>query len=468
MAIQSTSGLLGLGGVLTQSLFQSLFTSSLRTFVQAQTQLLQTPSNPLRTSTDSSLRSRISALTAVSNVASLTKADFDIADSSLESVSGVLSSLTTLATSAISADAATRTSLQSQADSLVAQIKGELAQTRNDDPDLTIPVQLGTAGATNVVSSVDISSLDRTIDSSGVSFSLDVSDTGSRAFLNNVITTGGNLDAGSEFTISGAKGSVTLEFTASTSVADVVAEINENSASTGVIASVDGNNIDFNSSEFGSAAFATITQVSDPGGQIADATDTGSDAVATLTETVSGSVLNLTATGRKFSFTLENVTGSIQLITDTTTLGGSVDPAAAQFTVRDGGKALLGSDGSILSRVGIPAFDFGTLGRSLGGLDTLDLENDPGGALAIIAQAQTDITTSRTLTSFAADTFLGSQITSLSDQIGAANTALTDIDTVSNALAVFEQVAAESRLNISLAILSQLSGLYPLSASSLV
>jgi len=94
--------------------------------------------------------------------------------------------------------------------------------------------------------------------------------------------------------------------------------------------------------------------------------------------------------------------------------------------------------------------------------------NNPGNALKIIQQAQTDIAESQVIADFASSAFLGPRITANSDLIGAHNNSLDNMTTLLDALSMYERVRAESRLTSSLAIISQLSSLFPASSLGLL
>jgi|GEM_PF-2688364 len=477
MALQGSGGL---GGVLSQFFFQSLFTQSLRSFVSAQIELNTEPFNPGRFFAESGIKSRLANLGAVSNVDSQVKAELDVAATTLSSVSTQLSELATLATSALGSSTSQRQELQASALALSGAIQSSLATAISSDPNLRVPVTITPgAGSQGVIANVNVSSLTANIGAEGLDFSFRIDNgenRGERATIDDAIQTTGGVLTGAgdvvQFTLSGSLGSVDFTFNTGDSVSTVIEAINNAQSSTGITAEegTTSDDITFNSVEYGSSAVTNFTILQNDAGAGVTFSGTTSDTGANVSGElyVDGTPVTIDSDGRTISFDYQGVKGEIQLYTESLADG---DPGAnleVDFTVYNGGKALIGSNGELFQRVGLSAFDFGSLGRSAGGLGSIDLVNDPGEAIRIIAAAQEDLATSEVRADFASNSFLGPRLTANADQIGALNEALDELSSVSEAIGLFDRVRAESRASTSLSLISQLSGLFPASAVGLL
>lgn len=465
MGLQSSSAL---GGIIAQNFFQRLFLNSLHTYVKAQSQLRTREFVPGRFLTESALRTQINTLNAIANVDTQTKAEIDVASSVLQGVSSQLNELAQLATSAIGATAGERAQLHASAQTLLSSISGSLASAKKADPHLsfgvqvTSPVAIGTVNVTRSANDIAAAGLAFT-----VAFNANGAGSQARKNTNELVIAGGTLASDLQFTLAGPDGSVDFSFTAGTSSTTITNTINDNTASTGIEAVLNGTEIELNTVKFGTSQFISITEISDAGGALnAGATVNGTNANGTIT--VNGVSSTFVGDGRTITFDAGGVSGTIELQTNTTILANAATPANEVFTVRQGGKALVGQNGELLARIGLPAFDFGSLGRAKGGLGLIDLVNDPGGALAIIQEAQADIAKSQVVADFASNAFLGPRITANADLIGSNNDALDNMTSLLDALSLFERVRAESKVSSSLAIISQLSGLFPASSLGLL
>lgn len=465
MALQQTAGL---SFILQTGFLRNLLTQTAQTFRTAERTLNTERFNAARFNLNAALDRRIANATATSSVDQLIKSRLDIATESLNGVKSNLTNLASLAALAVAeADPVQRSVYQSQAEAIVQEIASSLSTAVSDDPNLINRVAL----SGDTIRSVRITSVDEDIESDGLTFTVALTETGTRELRNQALSTdssgtAGIFDADTQILISGPNGSATVSIFSGESIGDAIAKVNAVSDATGVEAVVDADTdkADLRTIDATDEAF-TISLVSGSSAEVSEGTSTGGvNAEGTIT-TEDGEVVTFEGTGRSINFTAGGVSGVIDLITDFTVLTEAATPTTT-FTVHAGGQPILGADGTLLARQSIGAFDFSTLGVDEGGLDQIDLENDPSAALEIIAAAQDDVDTGITQLEYLSNSVFGERISSKADIIANAEVAKTDLDTFFEAIELFERIRAESQLNTSLALLSQLSTLFPITGLS--
>lgn len=446
---------------------------SVSDFLSSQAELNSTDGNtPAQARANAFLRSRLAVLTTQSSVDQVQAAQLDVARSALEEVDAELNNLATLIGSIVGASG---TALeQAQVDSVVSAIQATLGSAINANPNLLIPVALPAQIANLRVEDIVVEKLTTDIDSEGRAFSLNISTTGRQARIDNALTPGGATFTNDvSFIVTGPKGSSgVINLTGGVSSRDdAINAINAFTDSTGVSAEAQGANVRLRAVEYGVNTI-TILDVSaggDPAAEVASTNQNvaGTNAAGTLTDSTTGVVTNLTGDGRSLRFSLGGVEGTIELL-KSSLLADNANPGAATFTVYNGGTPILGEDGTVVGRQAIPGFDFGRLGRSLGGLASVDVINDLGNALSIVTQAQEDLSESLTVAEFLADVFLPSRINTAADGIDGANSGLAEVDNFFDAIRLFDRVQAEAKTNGALSILSQLSSIFPSSTLGLI
>ncbi len=486
MAVQGASGI---AGAIPGLLLQNIFRSTLSAFQQAQRQLTSERLVSPRVITEGFLKSRAATLSAVMQVDQLQKSKADLAVSGLMGVADDLDQITSLAAAAIAeSDPTQRALLQSQASAVIGSIRSTLNTAVKNDPNLVNQVLTTSDG---VVANVRILSQSTNIDDEGLDFTFALTSIGSRAKLSNAIRTdvgtgiNGQLNNDISFQVVGPDGSATITALVGETPLDIINRVNAFTDVTGVFANLgsDPDRVDFLTVRPYEGNITLVELSADPGNQmITEISNPGISTAGTAmvgTLTVDGQTIDVEITdGKDYSFELGGVSGIIEFADPdvyipalgTSTVAGDVLGVGASnttFRVNNGGRAILGSDGKLLGRVSVDAYDFANIARAQGGLDAIDLIDDPTGALEIIAAAQIDVGKGISTASFIADGLLGAKIADNAEKLGGARQALSDIDSVYEAIAMFDRIKAESQLNMSLALLSQLTLLFPLSGASL-
>ncbi len=199
------------------------------------------------------------------------------------------------------------------------------------------------------------------------------------------------------FTLNG----VTFSASANTTVGDVINQVNQASQQTGVTASWNGSAIDFTANEFGSKGTVNLT---DANGVIANggagsSSNTGSDALASITVGTTTNVLFTGSLNGNNGLTLSDADGNTVTLSQfgNTTTGtaaaiGQVMVGNAQFQI--GGNA---GQTTSLSLGNYAASQLGTGIASGVNLSNLDLTTASGStqAIQVIDKAINDVTTAR-------------------------------------------------------------------------
>jgi len=468
-------------------LLRDIFRSTLSTFQQARRTLNDNRINSPRLITEAFLSSKLSNLKALTEVDQVQKSKADVAVTTLESAGDDLDQLAQLAAAAVNeTDPGQRAILQSQAEVILGSVRKSLNTAINNDPGLVNRVLLSSDG---YVKSVQVLSQDQNIDADGLTFDFAVSNIGARARIGGAIRTdagggtnvNGQIDNNISFQIQGDRGTGTVNLLVGDTVTDIINKVNALTSQTGVIANV-GSDVDQVDllSELPGATAISITELStDPFNEmIGGSSAVGVDPTGVLT--LNGVSTTLTSDdGETFSFDLGGISGVIKLADPavylpalgTTTTGNDVvgdGASTSQFIIHNGGRAILGSNGELLGRVGISAFNYDSLAEDEGGLDSIDLVNNASAAASVIAAAHLDIGNGLATAAFIADGLLGERIARNSREIGTAAQAQTELESVYEALNLYAKITAEAQLNSSMALLSQLSQIYPVSTFGLL
>lgn len=175
------------------------------------------------------------------------------------------------------------------------------------------------------------------------------------------------LAATNTIQVTGNLGTEQLSFAASTSLSDIATAINAVKDATGVSATVNGSDLQLNSTAYGSAQFVTVTAVA--GSDFTDAEDTGRDAVVN----VNGAAAQ--ASGLSISYRSNNLDLEFDLAS-----AFNVDDNSSTFQITGGGATFaLGSKVSETDKasIGIASVTTASLGNStLGYLSTLGTGGD--------------------------------------------------------------------------------------------
>lgn len=471
MAVQSTSSLTPRLATLS---FVAVAQRSVTEFLTAQSTLNSTDGlTPARAQANAALRAQLSGLTIQSSASQVQASQMDVARTALEEVDSQLDSLAALIASIVTPTGSALE--QAQAESIVSAVQSTLASALIANPNLTVPVALpAQITGTLHVEDIIINRIFGDIDDDGKDFALDVVTTGRQARLANALVPGGATFTNDvSFIVTGPDGSTgVINLTGGVSTRDdAINAINAFSDSTGVTAEASGANVQLRAVEYGVRTI-TILDVSaggDPANEVASSNQTvaGTDASVLITDNDTGEQGRFTGDGRSIAFSIGGIEGSVELL-KSSRLSDNQNPASRNFTVYPGGVPLTNSDGSTIARHAIPAFDFGRLGRTEGGLASIDLINDLGNALGIVTQAQSDLSDSLTVTEFLADIHLPNSIATSAESMDTANIALAEIDNFFDAIQLFDRVQAEARANGALSILSQLSSVFPASTLGLI
>ena len=231
--------------------------------------------------------------------------------------------------------------------------------------------------------------------------------------------------------IGGAAGSQLLSFNAGTTAAEMATAINNATDATGVTAAATGDNLQFVSSDYGSAANVSVKVVNEgTGGTFGSSLNGINNAVG---KDIGATVNNATATGagNTVSFNSPDLSFSAALNPTGLTVGQSIN-----FSVTGGG-ALFQIGPTVTSaqqaRLGIQSVDTGSLGGTMGKLYQLAAGNTA--SLSTNASLAAQIATAAS-----------NQVTELRGRLGAFQA--STIDTNINALtdAVTNLTAAQSTI----------------------
>lgn len=486
MAVQQTGSF---GAVISSFLVRDIFRSTLSAFQQARRAVNDQRINSPRLMTEAFLNSKLANLKTLTQIDQVQKSKADLAVTTLTNVADDLDQLTQLAAAALNeTDPNQRAIYQSQADSILKSIRGSLNTAVNNDPGL---VQKTIVSSDGLVAGVRILRQDITLEDTGIDIEFDVTDIGTRYHLQRAILTdqgagtAGLFKNDLTFAITGSRGTATFSVNAGDSVAVALEAINAQKEITGVFANFndDPDRLDLIALDPGTTPITMVELTTDPNNELRTDLPTAGTALAG-TVTIDGSVQTVTSTdGRTVEFDVGGISGIIDLQdpdiyiealgTTTAGAGNGIDtigggPSTTVIKMFNGGRVILGDDGKLLGRVGISAFDYESLGRSKGGLDSIDLENDAGGAAAILAQAHLDLGDGIATASFIADGLLGTRITRNSQAAGNTAQALTELESVYEAIAMYSRITQEAKMNSSLALLSQLSQVFPVSSYGLL
>jgi flagellin len=240
--------------------------------------------------------------------------------------------------------------------------------------------------------------------------------------------TGGGLNGDLSFQLTGGSGSEVFKFQKGATRDNVIQSINLLKDSTGITATLNGNNIDFESVQYGSAGVVGIEVLSEGVGGTFGANLTGgpravgTDVVATINGTV--------ATGKGNNVSLNTSTLSFNL----TVADGSA--AAVNFNITGGGALFqLGPDvvSNQQARLGISSLNTAKIGGVSGKLFELSssgarsLTKDVTTASAIVDEVINKVTTLRGRLGAFQRTALDSNVVSLNDTLANLNDAQSSI-----------------------------------------
>lgn len=458
----------------------SFATQALSRALSAQARLQQSPSSP--GGTIPFLRradSQVGQLSALGQSLSAQVSRFSSVASAFDTTGDLVVELNNLATQAISADAGTRTTLNAAAQNIIGTIFDDFSASRQLLSEFFIPVAIqgGTNANNTTIGSVSVGSSTRTIDAGGLAVDVDIlgADTGtarragSRAIRGNAINNGGTgvTNAVTEFVLSGNRGSQNFLFAAGVSLDDVADAINEEKLNTGVEAYRDAaGHIDLYSIDFGFDATVALAEIQNTGQLSGTAGVTGRNARATFT-LATGESLTVEAEGRRFQFELGGFDFDINFITSLNestgaaflTEGGGADLLNRGFTVFEGG-ANIDPTQPYGSKLAIPELQASSLGASLGGLNNINLETNPGRALEILDVVSEDLAIGQTKIANALAT-LSNRLSGVVDSAATLETGIQNFENYSDLVNSFAAIRAQSAANSSNAVVSQVAQIYP-------
>ena len=240
--------------------------------------------------------------------------------------------------------------------------------------------------------------------------------------------TGGGLNADLSFQLSGGSGSEVFKFQKGATRDNIIQSINLLKDSTGISATLNGNNIDFESVQFGSSGVVGIEVLSEGvGGTFANNLTGGPRAVGSdIQATINGTV----ATGKGNNISLNTSTLSFNL----TVTDGSA--SAVTFNINGGGAQFqLGPDvvSNQQARLGISSLNTAKIGGVSGKLFELSssgarsLTKDVTTASAIVDEVINKVTTLRGRLGAFQRTALDSNTASLNDTLANLNEAQSSI-----------------------------------------
>jgi flagellin-like hook-associated protein FlgL len=202
--------------------------------------------------------------------------------------------------------------------------------------------------------------------------------------------TGGPLASDVTLVVTGIRGTSTVSLESGASLGDIAAAINAATYATGITAAVDGGDVDFQSSDYGSSAKISIEATAGTFTLATGGTVTGTDAVATINGrqyTGDGATFSATVDGASFVVTLNPATS------------GVIEP----FTITGSGLSFqVGSSPSSTARIGLPNLSTWSLGGLDGSVASLAsgrgnslIEGQAAAAVRVIDDAIGDVTRSR-------------------------------------------------------------------------
>jgi flagellin len=234
--------------------------------------------------------------------------------------------------------------------------------------------------------------------------------------------------------VGGDQGSQLFSFGVGTTAAQIAAAMNQSADSTGVGATTAGDQLVFNSTDYGTAAFVSVKVISEgTGGTFGSSLTTnhsnGTDIAATVNNSAG------TGAGNTVSYNSSTLSLSAELDPNQLTVGGTIN-----FTINGGGALFqLGPnvESSEQARLGIESVDTGSLGGTMGKLYELTSGNaaalgtDPSLAGQIAAAAATQIGSLRGRLGAFQKSTVDSNINALTDAVTnltAAQSTIQDAD----------------------------------------
>ncbi|MCK6439961.1 MAG: hypothetical protein L6Q71_07140 [Planctomycetes bacterium] len=446
------------GTILSQSISFQFLQQAVHTFATAKNALFNAPAVPNSTTykTLQSLKSQSSFSGAIANIVTATNAKIDTAVTALEGVDTLLDDAIQLATDSISTPSAANTAALN---SLLATIQADLTEAKGSTG-VYITAPVANESADPGIDSLSVTNIDSTasIPSSGLTFTVNITDSGSRGTIANVVTNSdASLDNSASFSITGPDGSTgTLAYTTGTSLQTIVDDINELTESTGVTAELDGFTIDLYTTGFGSDKTVTFEEISDPGALLLNGTTSDSGTDVDITVTQGSNTLSITESSRTgITGTLAGVSFEINLYDATILAENTANSNANTFTVFNSGAKIVGSDGKLLATVGAGALDYGSLGIP----NDLDLSNSTDAATALNTLLNAQDIVQNSLTTLNTYSNLSSQIaTNATNLVTTIDSEITNIETTQATLQLFEDIKNENSLNNALALISLLTG----------
>jgi flagellin len=230
--------------------------------------------------------------------------------------------------------------------------------------------------------------------------------------------------------VGGDQGSQLFSFGIGTTAAQIAAAMNKSSDSTGVAATTAGDQLLFNSTDYGTTAFVSVKVITEGAGGTFGNTLTTSHANGTdIAATVNNSAA--TGAGNTVSYNTSTLSLSADLDPSQLTVGSSIN-----FTINGGGALFqLGPnvESSEQARLGIQSVDTGSLGGTMGKLYELTSGN--------AASLATDASLAGKIAAAA-----GVQISSLRGRLGAFQKSTVDSNINALTSAVTNLTAAQSTI----------------------
>ena len=284
----------------------------------------------------------------------------------------------------------------------------------------------------------------------GASMNVDVTlvnsaNTAQAYLLDSGLTMGTNGDGQVTFEITGNEGTQQFTFAEGTANADVVAAINSFSDALGVSASTDGDDIQIDSSGYGTDQFVRVRQLSNNGGSNFVSDSQGGAAVNDLKDFGVNAEVNIngiSATTNGLEARVSSEGFDVTLMLDSAFAGAGGTAGTSSFSITGGGADFnLGPQVNLANKVslGIEAVTTGSLGSSASGtLDTLKagglsnvVNGDLSKAQSVVEDAIKQVSGMRgRLGAFQKNT-VGSTINSLSialENTSAAESVIRDAD----------------------------------------
>jgi flagellin len=336
----------------------------------------------------SSMNAELTAVNAAIDNGQRADAMLNVADGAMSQVGELLTQIESLAAASTNESALSASELaanQAQIDQAISSIDRIIGNTSfNGKKLLDGSMAIRTTGVDSTKLS-DVKVHSRKSSSTSTAIDVTLNTAAAKAKKTGYATTSAASDT--KILVAGKLGTATIEIGAGDNLSAVAAKVNAATAQTGVTASSTAADLSLLSSEYGSGAFVSVTNLSGDAANYADvAKVSGTDADVTVNgqkASVDGLAVYFNGGGVSVQF---NLTAGYN--------NGTVS-GAESFNVTDGGATFqLGTDSSTRSTIGIAGISSDTLGSgSLGYLSSLKsggasaLTKDPSKAVSIIKDA---------------------------------------------------------------------------------